>query len=238
MQFAGEEKPISPTSDPKSPTGSELLCNLHSEKLRLFCLEDKQPVCVVCRDLKKHTKQDFRSIDEAAQDHTEELQTALKPLQETLDDLNIIEQTCDQTAEHIKERISQTQTTERQIREAFENHHQLLQDKEYAGITVLRVEKELQSQLMKQKIEKISREISSLSDTLGAIEDEPKSEDISFLQNPAHTAGSTPGLRSADRCGQTPGQHAVQSLGEYAGVCGIQFCDSGPQHCPSRSHVV
>ncbi|KAK6293078.1 hypothetical protein J4Q44_G00365790 [Coregonus suidteri] len=87
---------------------------------------------------------------------TEELQTALKPLQEKLEDLNIIKQTCDQTAEHIK---SQAQTTERQIREAFENLHQFLQEEEDARIAALREEEEQKSQLMRQKIEEISRDI-------------------------------------------------------------------------------
>ncbi len=32
---------------------SEEICSLHSEKLKLFCLEDKQSVCLVCRDSQK-----------------------------------------------------------------------------------------------------------------------------------------------------------------------------------------
>ena len=52
----------------RASAGSEVLCSLHSEKLKLFCLEDKQPVCVVCRDSKKHTGHKFHPIDEAALD--------------------------------------------------------------------------------------------------------------------------------------------------------------------------
>ncbi|KAL0198686.1 hypothetical protein M9458_007226, partial [Cirrhinus mrigala] len=34
------------------------------EKLKLFCLEDKQPVCLVCRDSQKHVNHTFRPISE------------------------------------------------------------------------------------------------------------------------------------------------------------------------------
>uniref|UniRef100_A0A3P8RKY3 Uncharacterized protein n=1 Tax=Astatotilapia calliptera TaxID=8154 RepID=A0A3P8RKY3_ASTCA len=43
---------------------SEALCSLHSEKLKLFCLDHQQPVCLVCRDSEKHTNHRFRPIDE------------------------------------------------------------------------------------------------------------------------------------------------------------------------------
>ena len=52
----------------KASAGSEVLCSLHNEKLKLFCLEDKQPVCWVCRDSKKNTGHKFQPIDEAALD--------------------------------------------------------------------------------------------------------------------------------------------------------------------------
>lgn len=52
----------------KSLSGPEVLCSIHSEKLKLFCLEDKQPVCVVCRDSRKHSHHSFQPVDEAALD--------------------------------------------------------------------------------------------------------------------------------------------------------------------------
>nr|XP_024655077.1 tripartite motif-containing protein 35-like [Maylandia zebra] len=48
---------------------SEDLCSLHSEKLKLFCLDHQQPACLVCCASEKHTNHRFRPIDEAAQQH-------------------------------------------------------------------------------------------------------------------------------------------------------------------------
>ncbi|XP_029900703.1 nuclear factor 7, ovary-like [Myripristis murdjan] len=166
--------------DQGASAGSELLCSLHSEKLRLFCLDHQQPVCVVCRDSSKHTDHKFRPIDEAANNHREELQESLKPLQEKLELFNKVKGKCDQTAEHIK---VQAQRTERQIKEEFKKLHQFLQEEEEGRIAALTEEEEQKSQTMKEKTEALSREIAALSDTIGAIEKELRAEDVSFLLN-------------------------------------------------------
>ncbi|KAL2080812.1 hypothetical protein ACEWY4_022665 [Coilia grayii] len=163
----------------RASAGSEVLCSLHSEKLKLFCLEDKQPVCLVCRDSKKHTNHKFHPVDEAASDLKEELKLKLQPLQKKLKVFEEAKLTCDDTAQYIQ---SQTQHTEKQIREEFERLHQFLRDEEAARIAALREEEEQKSQMMKEKIEKMSREISSLSDTIRAIEEEMEADDITFLQ--------------------------------------------------------
>ncbi|XP_078139875.1 E3 ubiquitin-protein ligase TRIM39-like [Centroberyx gerrardi] len=166
--------------DQRASAGSELLCSLHSEKLKLFCLDHQQPVCVVCRDSKTHNNHRFRPIDEAAQDHKEELQKSLKPLQEKLKLFNEVKGNCDQTAEHIK---VQARRTERQIKEKFKKLHQFLEEEEEARIAALREEEEQKSRTMKEKTEGLSREIAALSDTVRAIEKELRAEDVSFLQN-------------------------------------------------------
>ncbi|XP_078146405.1 nuclear factor 7, ovary-like [Centroberyx gerrardi] len=166
--------------DQRASAGSELLCSLHSEKLKLFCLDHQQTVCLVCRDSKTHTDHRIRPIDEAALDHKEELQKSLKPLKEKLELFNEVKGNCDQTAEHIK---VQARCTERQIKEEFKKLHQFLQEEEEARIAALREEEEQKSQMMKEKIEGLSREIAALSDTVRAIEKELRAEDVSFLQN-------------------------------------------------------
>ncbi|XP_066538957.1 E3 ubiquitin-protein ligase TRIM39-like [Hoplias malabaricus] len=163
----------------RAAAGSETLCSLHSEKVKLFCLDDQQLVCVVCQTSRKHTNHKLCPKDEAVTDCKEELKSALKPLQEKLDLFKKCKLNWDQTAEHIK---TQARLTERQIKEKFEELHQFLRDEEAARIAALREEEEQKSQRMKEKIEKISREISSLSDTVRAVEEQMSAEDVSFLQ--------------------------------------------------------
>lgn len=45
---------------------SEIVCSLHSEEFKLFCLDDKELVCVVCQTSRKHTDHKYCPIDEAA----------------------------------------------------------------------------------------------------------------------------------------------------------------------------
>ncbi|XP_054472197.1 nuclear factor 7, ovary-like [Anoplopoma fimbria] len=159
---------------------SETLCSLHSEKLKLFCLDHQQPVCLVCRDSEKHTKHTIRPIVEVAQQHKKKLQETLEPLKEKLKVFREVKVKFDQTAEHMK---VQARRTESQIKDQFKKLHQFLKEEEEARMAALREEEEQKSQMMKEKMEALSREIAALSDTVRATEDELRAEDVSFLNN-------------------------------------------------------
>ncbi|XP_051244546.1 nuclear factor 7, ovary-like [Dicentrarchus labrax] len=159
---------------------SEALCSLHSEKLKLFCLDHQQPVCHVCRDSEKHSNHRIRPIDEAARQHKKELEETLEPLKEKLKVCEGVKVKFDQTAEHMK---VQARHTERKIKEQFKKIHQFLEEEEEARLAALREEEEQKSQMMKEKMEALSREIAALSDTVRATEEELRAEDVSFLNN-------------------------------------------------------
>ncbi|KAM6906812.1 zinc-binding protein A33-like [Lycodopsis pacificus] len=159
---------------------SEPFCSLHSEKLKLFCLDHQQPVCVVCRDSEKHSEHRFRPIDEAARQHKKNLQETLEPLKEKLKVFEEAKVKSDQTAEHMK---VQVRRTKRQIEEQFKKLHQFLEKEEETRMAALREEEEQKSQMMKEKMEALSREIAALSDTVRATEDKLIAEDVSFLNN-------------------------------------------------------
>ncbi|KAM4538894.1 nuclear factor 7, ovary-like [Odontesthes bonariensis] len=159
---------------------SEALCSLHSEKLKLFCLDHQQPVCHICRDSEKHSNHRFRPIDEAAQQHKKELQKSLEPLKEKLELQKKVTEKFDQTAEHIK---VQARHTERQIKEQFKKLQQFLAEEEEARLAALREEEQQKSGMMKEKMEALSREMAALSDTVRATEEELRAEGVSFLNH-------------------------------------------------------
>nr|XP_020464159.1 zinc-binding protein A33-like [Monopterus albus] len=159
---------------------SETLCSLHSEKLRLFCLDHQQPVCLVCRDSENHSEHRFRPIDEAARRHKKELEETLEPLKAKLKDLEKVKVDFNQAAEHIK---VQARHTERQIKEQFQKLHRFLEEEEEARVAALREEEEQKSQMMKKKMGALSREIAALSNTVRATEEQLRAEDISFLHS-------------------------------------------------------
>ncbi|XP_048014009.1 nuclear factor 7, brain-like [Megalobrama amblycephala] len=160
-------------------SGSEEICSLHSEKLKLFCLDDKQSLCLVCRDSQQHENHTFRPISEVTSSYKEELNTALKSLQEKLPHSENIKEEFEKTVQHIK---SQAEHTEHQIKQQFEKLHQFLRDEEEATITALREEEEQKKQMMKEKLEEMNRHISALSHTIKDMEEMKKANDVCFLK--------------------------------------------------------
>ncbi|XP_034557721.1 zinc-binding protein A33-like [Notolabrus celidotus] len=159
---------------------SEDLCSLHSEKLKLFCLDHQESVCLICRDSELHTNHRFRPVNEAAGRHKRSLQETLEPLKEKLKDFKQAKVELDQTAEHIQD---QARHTERQIKEQFKKLHQFLEEEEEARLSALREEEEQKSQRMKEQMEALGREIAALSDSVRATEDQLRAGDVSFLKN-------------------------------------------------------
>ncbi|XP_043082832.1 E3 ubiquitin-protein ligase TRIM35-like [Puntigrus tetrazona] len=158
---------------------SEEICGLHGEKLKLFCLEDKQPACLICLTSRTHDSHAFRPIGEVASSYKDELDAALKPLREKLQHKENIKGEFERTVQHIG---SQADHTESQIKQQFEKLHQFLRDEEEATITALREEEEQKKKMMKEKMEEINKHISALSDTIKDMEQMMKDNDVCFLK--------------------------------------------------------
>ncbi|KAM9472256.1 zinc-binding protein A33 isoform 2-T2 [Salvelinus alpinus] len=164
-----------------SAEGNSVLCSLHGERLRFFCLVDKQPVCVVCQDSKIHKNHDCVPTEKAAQDCKDELNVALKTLQDTLDSLIRLKGTSEEMLEPIK---NQALETERQIKDLFVELHQFLYDEEAARLAALKEEEEEKIGLMKSTVTKAAAGMIYLKETITVITQEmTDAEDMTLLQN-------------------------------------------------------
>ncbi|KAK3541268.1 hypothetical protein QTP86_019407 [Hemibagrus guttatus] len=164
--------------------GSERDCSLHSQQLKLFCLEDKQPICQICQISQEHYDHECYPIDEAADHYRKELNTALKPLQEMLDCFSQVKQSYHKATAHIRRQVMHT---EQQIRNEFQKLYQFLRFEEAERLLALRQEEERKIQMMEEKLEEINSDMSSLLKLIRAIE-----EDIAqcSLQDPLMVSGA------------------------------------------------
>nr|XP_019947583.1 PREDICTED: zinc-binding protein A33-like [Paralichthys olivaceus] len=164
----------------RAASGAQDLCDLHKEKLKLFCRDDQQLICLVCRDAQKHKKHNFSPINEAAEEHRTNLRIQRMHLKSKLGSLKVHKLNCNKMASHIKLQARQTEAT---IKEKFQKLYQFLRTQEAARIDALRKEVALKSDTLNIKIVNVKEEISSLADRIETINRELKAEDLSFMLN-------------------------------------------------------
>ncbi|XP_029948155.1 tripartite motif-containing protein 35-like [Salarias fasciatus] len=159
---------------------SEALCSLHQEKLRLFCLDHQQPVCLVCRDSENHSRHSFRPVDEAARQHRQRLEDTLRPLRLRLDLCRGLTVQLERAAGHLK---VQARHTETQIQETFRKLRRFLAEEEEARLAALRAEEDQKTRAMQDQMEALRMETAALEDTVRATEQDLRAPDVSFLSS-------------------------------------------------------
>ncbi|KAM3602919.1 uncharacterized protein V6R79_013416 [Siganus canaliculatus] len=159
---------------------AEELCSEHGEKLKLFCEDDQQLICVICRDAKKHKKHNCSPINEAAEAQRNKLKLHLMTLKTKLGSFKKEKVKCDQMSNHI---TNQAQQTEKTITEEFQKLYQFLRAEETARIDALRKEAKSKSEAMNIRKINLNAEMSSLTNKIEIMEMEMKSADVTFLLN-------------------------------------------------------
>lgn len=229
----------------KGDADRKVVCRLHAEKLKLFCVDHQEPLCLVCLHSDAHAGHNVKPIEEVTRKHREQLRDLLKPLKENLKKLEDVKEDLRQTAEHIQ---FQAQQTEKFLREQFKELQAFIQKEEETRMKALREEEKKKSLAMKVKIESLSKDIAALSETVRETEAPLGGEEAVFLQNfrsavtrvqqSPPPGRATARVWSPHRPGQTPGKPDLQSLEENENHGLVHTCHSGPKLCKPRTFSV
>ncbi|CAL8318898.1 unnamed protein product, partial [Lota lota] len=154
------------------------MCPYHGEQLKLFCLDDREPICVVCHTSRKHKQHDCCPASEAVADLKEGIKTSLTSLQEKMVEFEKMKQNYGDTAAHIQ---MQAQFVERRTREEFQELHAFLEVAERANLFTLKQEEEEKSRAVRRLMDEVEVNIASLSDAIKILEEEMALDGIPLL---------------------------------------------------------
>ncbi|XP_068605809.1 zinc-binding protein A33 [Brachionichthys hirsutus] len=155
-------------------------CNLHGERLKLFCVDDKQPICVVCQASKQHKTHNYLPAEEAVVDCKEELESSLQILQGKLEKLLRIHTTSSDMFKYIKNQALETESV---IKRQFEELHEVLRQEESAMTAAVKKEEQEKLAEMKEKNKEVSADVVALTETIEVIEQQLKEDDAILLKN-------------------------------------------------------
>ncbi|XP_063074078.1 zinc-binding protein A33-like [Engraulis encrasicolus] len=156
------------------------LCPLHGEKVKLFCVEDKQSICVICHTSKRHKNHTCSPIEEVVEDLKQEIEGGLTTFHQSLHTLKQREDELQNISTHMQ---NQAESAELHIIKQFEKLHTFLNVQEAVKLQALRDEKEKKSRAMEDRMERLRGEISTLQETIETIKKEMASDHIQFLQS-------------------------------------------------------
>ncbi|XP_057705183.1 E3 ubiquitin-protein ligase TRIM35-like [Corythoichthys intestinalis] len=159
---------------------SEDICSMHQEELKLFCLDHREIVCIICRDSEIHVGHTFRPLKEIVKGHHEELKEGLQKAKERLQDYKDCRGNCNEQAKYIK---VQRENVERKIKKDFEELRRFLDVEEEARLAAVREEEQKKSKIIKEKIVVLGQQMTALSDVIRSTEEQLASGNVSFLKN-------------------------------------------------------
>ncbi|XP_067865687.1 E3 ubiquitin-protein ligase TRIM39-like [Heterodontus francisci] len=183
----------------------EIYCEEHKEKLKMFCMEEQQAICVDCWS-SEHQTHHVVAIKEAAQIYKEEFEIALDLLERKMEE--VIENKKKEEAKMDELKVQGEQLMEK-IREEFEKMHTFLTEQEEAMRHQLREEEENILKRLEKNIKAIMEEMSATEGIISEIQTRLKLTEAADILK-----GVKDFLTSCDFGPQMPEEVDVKVFGE------------------------
>ncbi|XP_078501873.1 E3 ubiquitin-protein ligase TRIM39-like [Lissotriton helveticus] len=165
---------------PSATTEEKNLCREHEEKLKLFCEDDQEPICVVCSMSRDHKTHKMLPIREAAQEHKEKFQSYLVCLKKMLQDVLDL---------HCKEEMKVTQLEAKfksqraRINNEFAKLQTFLKKEKSCHLRSLEDEKKKSLQKVKETVTNLEEQQSVLRSLISEIDSKSQQQDVELLKD-------------------------------------------------------
>ncbi|XP_070820647.1 zinc-binding protein A33-like isoform X2 [Chaetodon trifascialis] len=176
--FAGRQKSESSETE-NGQVKVEVVCSKHQEEPKLFCEDEQRAVCPVC-EFSLHQTHKVVPVEQAVSELKEQLKSDLESLQDKRDKYKEVEETYKEVIQHSKKQLL---STEKQIRAEFNKLHQFLKEEEESRLAALREEEEQKGRTVSREMKMMEQQISSLSDSICAVEEELQKHNVPFLSS-------------------------------------------------------
>ncbi|XP_037338212.2 zinc-binding protein A33-like [Pungitius pungitius] len=176
--FAERQKTGSTETEPEKEK-EEVVCEDHPEVPNWFCEDEQKAVCPVC-EFSLHQSHKVVPLEQAVRNLKDQLRSDLESLQDKKNKHQQVKETYDEVIQLSKKQLV---STERKIRAEFNKLHQFLREEEESRLTALRKEEEQKGKTIGREMKMIEEQISSLSDSISAVEEDLQKHKVSFLSS-------------------------------------------------------
>ncbi|XP_036624047.1 probable E3 ubiquitin-protein ligase TRIML1 [Trichosurus vulpecula] len=156
------------------------ICGQHGEKEKLFCEEDKRPLCESCSLAPEHKDHEVLPLDRATDKYKEKLQDSWNILQKKEEEFKI-------SLDNIRKREAQckedTFALKKSITSEYEKMHQFLLDEECLHLGRLDQESRDKLRKLEEKKTKLSQQIQDTKQRMLKIEENLNRDPLEMLQD-------------------------------------------------------
>ncbi|XP_078501940.1 E3 ubiquitin-protein ligase TRIM39-like isoform X1 [Lissotriton helveticus] len=164
---------------PSASVQGENLCREHEEKLKLFCEDDQEPICLICRESRVHKAHSVLPMQEAAQEYKKTLYGHVERLKKELESLQIWAAKEKRTVSKVEGNFkSQVEV----IRSTFELLKKFLDKEEQQLISKLENEHKENMKNIQEKLRELEKQQSTHRDLITEVEGKCQQQDVELLK--------------------------------------------------------
>ncbi|XP_029440127.1 nuclear factor 7, brain-like, partial [Rhinatrema bivittatum] len=154
------------------------VCARHEERLKLYCEDDQEPLCVVCGVSKEHRGHRVAPLHEAAELIKERLRSALRKLEEQRESVRDTHAQQEGLIQNLQEEASRLKE---HILSEYQKLRTFLEEEQGALLEQLRAEEQRMLGEMQTQLQDLNRERTSLEQEIQQYQDKLAAKDVDIL---------------------------------------------------------